>query len=75
GQALAAAKEMASMILEKGPLAVRFAKMVINQGSATDLEAGLALERLAQTVIFGTADHLEGINSFLEKRKPNYTGR
>lgn len=74
GQALAAAKEMAGLILEKGPLAVRFAKAVINWGSTSDLETGLVLERLAQTVLFGTSDHLEGINSFLEKRKPNYTG-
>ncbi|MCL6448000.1 MAG: enoyl-CoA hydratase/isomerase family protein [Armatimonadetes bacterium] len=74
GQALAAAKEMAATILEKGPLAVRIAKAVINWGSSTDLNAGLALERLAQAVLFGTKDHLEGINSFLEKRKPGYTG-
>lgn len=75
GQALQAAREMAEKVLAKGPLAVRLAKTVINYGSSTDLETGLLIEKLAQTILFGTEDRMEGINSFLEKRKPNYKGK
>ncbi|MFA7468448.1 MAG: enoyl-CoA hydratase-related protein [Desulfotomaculaceae bacterium] len=75
GEALGAAKEMARKILIKGPLAVRFAKSVINWGSSTSIETGLLLEKLSQSILFGTEDRMEGINSFLEKRTPNYKGK
>jgi enoyl-CoA hydratase len=75
GQALESAKEMAKKILKKGPLAVKFAKSVIDWGSSTNIQTGLFIEKLAQTILFGTEDHLEGINSFLEKRHPNFQGK
>lgn len=75
GQALQSAREMAGTILAKGPLAVRFAKMVINWGGSAGMETGLVIEKLAQTVLFGTEDRMEGINAFLEKRRPDYRGR
>ncbi|RKO65499.1 enoyl-CoA hydratase/isomerase family protein [Desulfofundulus salinus] len=75
GEAVRAAKEMAQKIMAKGPLAVRFAKAVINWGSNVSLESGLIMERLAQTILFGTEDHLEGLTAFLEKRRPVYKGR
>lgn len=70
-----AAREMADKIFKKGPLAVKFAKAVISGGLNTDLQSGLLIEKLAQTVLFGTEDHSEGINAFLEKRQPNYKGK
>lgn len=75
GEALNAAKAMARQILAKGPVAVRLAKMVINAGSGVHLEAGLMMERLAQTVLFGTDDRKEGLSAFLERRNPQYRGR
>lgn len=75
GEALRAAKEMAKKIMAKGPLAVRFAKAVLNWGNNTNLETGLIIERLAQTVLFGTEDHLEGLSAFIEKRRPVYKNR
>ncbi|SHJ35754.1 enoyl-CoA hydratase/isomerase family protein [Desulfofundulus thermosubterraneus] len=75
GEAVRAAKEMAQKIMAKGPLAVRFAKAVINWGSNVSLESGLIMERLAQTILFGTEDRLEGLTAFLEKRRPVYKGR
>lgn len=65
---------MAQEIATKSPVTLKVAKQVINQGATTDLATGLALERLGQSFIFGTHDHLEGINAFLEKRKPDFKG-
>lgn len=75
GKAVDAAKEMARKILNKGPLAVRIAKSVLDWGSNTSLDQGLILERLAQTILFATEDRIEGLSAFLEKRPPVYKGR
>lgn len=68
-------KEKANKILEKGPLAVRLAKVVINRGFNSDMETALMIEKLAQAVLFGSEDKNEGTQAFLEKRKPNFTGQ
>ena len=75
GQAVLAAREMAQKIMQKGPLAIRFAKTVIDLGGNTSLESGLMMEKMAQTVIFATDDRLEGLSAFLEKRPPVYKSR
>ena len=69
------AREMAGKILAKGPLAVKFAKTVINAGASVDLQTGLLIEKMGQTILFTTEDRLEGIDSFLEKRSPRYGGK
>lgn len=74
-QLLPEAFAMARKILSKGPWAVRLAKSAINVGMATDLHAGLAYERLALAVLFGTADKHEAITAFLAKRSPRFEGR
>jgi 2-(1,2-epoxy-1,2-dihydrophenyl)acetyl-CoA isomerase len=44
--------------------------------AATDsLEETLALEARLQTRLGQTADHLEAVEAFLEKRAPTFTGR
>jgi enoyl-CoA hydratase len=75
GQAVIAAKEMAQKIVKKGPLAIRFAKTVIDFGSNVNIESGLLMEKLAQTVLFATDDRIEGLTAFLEKRPPTYKNR
>jgi len=72
---LDAAKEMARKIISKGPLAVRLAKIVINQGMDLDLSNASLLERLAQAIIFGSEDRMEGLTAFLEKRSPKFGGK
>jgi enoyl-CoA hydratase len=69
------AEKMARQIAAKGPLAVRLAKLVIQTGFETDLQSGLVLERLAQTILFMTEDKIEGATAFLEKRKANFQGK
>jgi enoyl-CoA hydratase len=72
---LETATGMARKMIERGPLALRLAKVAINAGSDYGLPAGYLVELLAQTVIFATEDRLEGISAFLEKRDPRFTGR
>jgi enoyl-CoA hydratase len=64
----------AAAILEKGPLAVRLAKLAVQTGFETDQKTGLVIERLAQAVLFDTEDKREGTSAFLEKREPRFRG-
>lgn len=68
----ARAYAIAETIAQQGPLAVRAAKRALNGGAA--LEHGLALEWEAYQTIIPTADRLEGLAAFAEKRKPQYKG-
>ena len=57
------------------PKVFEILKEVVNQGSRTDLAAGLELERYAWSLAFATEDLDEGVEAFLEKREPDYEGR
>lgn len=72
---MAEAEAMAHTIMSKGPLAVQMAKLSIGLGCETDLNTGLMIERLAQTIAFSTQDRKEGTAAFLEKRPPSFQGR
>jgi len=74
-QLLDAAVELAKKIAKKGPLALRLAKVVMNAGAEAPLQAGLAMEKLAQSVLFTTEDKYEGTTAFLEKRAPVFKGK
>lgn len=69
------AREIASLIAKKPPIAVRLAKEVLLKAFDTSLESGLNLERKAFTVLAATQDRNEGIAAFTEKRKPNFKGQ
>ena len=69
-----AAEDMARQIMSKGPMAVNLAKISINLGLETDINTGLMIERLAQTIAFSTQDRKEGTAAFLEKRPANFKG-
>lgn len=71
---LATAKAYAEKILSRGPLAVRLAKLALNVSARAGLDAGLEVERLAQTILFESKDKQEGMTAFLEKRKPKFRG-
>ncbi len=72
---MSSAREMAKKVIAKGPLAVKLAKAAINSGANADLQTGLIIEKLAQTILFSTEDRLEGIDAFLEKRPAVYQGK
>lgn len=65
---------IAGGIVENGPVAIRMAKLAVNQGLDMDLEQGLKLEESLYAKIVPTKDRVEGLTAFQEKRKPIYTG-
>lgn len=50
-------------------------KRALNASLFNSLEEQLLVERNLQEKAGATHDHKEGVNAFLEKRKPNYTGK
>ncbi|MEW6412773.1 MAG: enoyl-CoA hydratase-related protein [Candidatus Zixiibacteriota bacterium] len=68
------AMAMAKTIASKAPIAVSLGKECINRGLDGTLTAGCDLEKANFGQICGTGDKNEGMEAFLEKRKPNFTG-
>ncbi|KPJ58815.1 MAG: crotonase [Deltaproteobacteria bacterium DG_8] len=69
------AKKLALKIAQKGPIALRLAKRVIDIGYNRELSEGCKLEMEAFVSCFNTSDRKEGMRAFLEKRKPIFTNR
>ena len=66
---------VASIILSRGPLAVRYAMEAIHLGLNMRLEEGLDYEATLFSVLCSSKDMKEGTRAFLEKRKPKFEGR
>lgn len=72
---LETARSMLGGVLEKGPMAIRLARMVVKQGAEADQKTGLMLETLAQSLLYTTQDKTEGAEAFIAKRPAEFTGR
>jgi len=68
------AKQLALQIAEMSPVAAMLAKEAINRSYETHLEEGLTLERKNFYLAFSSEDQKEGMQAFIEKRKPNFSG-
>jgi enoyl-CoA hydratase len=69
------ALKLADEIASRAPLAVRAAKRAINHSYESFLTDGLAEEKQIFYNLFGADDQKEGMKAFVEKRKPNWTGK
>lgn len=74
GQARAAADAIAAEIADRGPLAVREVKRLIDRSVEVEIDAGIAAEIDASERVFNSEDMLEGAHAFFEKRPPDYRG-
>jgi len=72
---LDAAVELAGVVAQRPPLAVRFAKQAVLAADETPLAAGLEQERRLFELAMATEDRVEGMTAFVEKRPPEFRGR
>jgi len=76
GEALAAAKRWAALILECSPLAVRASKQCVYAGlDEPTLQKAIGTMYPAQQRNRDSQDFIEGPKAFAEKRKPNWQNR
>ena len=75
GRAETVARELASALAARGPIALREAKRVLDAAFDHTLAAGLALELEASERVFSSDDLLEGSAAFFEKRDPDFEDR
>ncbi|MCB8840291.1 enoyl-CoA hydratase-related protein [Aurantimonas sp. VKM B-3413] len=74
-ETLERALHLARAIAKLPPLAARKIKEVVLAGADQSLDSALLTERQAFQLLFDTRDQKEGMAAFLEKRKPDFTGR
>jgi enoyl-CoA hydratase len=67
--------EFARRMAEKSPVALRMAKSAVRAAAEMPLAAGLAYETELFVTAFASDDKREGIDAFLGKRPPTFTGR
>ncbi|MFC0558346.1 enoyl-CoA hydratase/isomerase family protein [Halalkalibacter alkalisediminis] len=72
---LTEATNWAEKLAGKPSIAMQMLKKSINQGTSVDLKSGLDLEAACFGNAFASEDRKEGMQSFVDKRKPQFTGR
>ena len=75
GEWLERAMELAQRIARRPPIAVQLAKEAVLAADETGLTAGLEHERRLYELAMATEDRIEGMDAFLEKRRPQFKGR
>jgi enoyl-CoA hydratase len=74
GQALAAATALAERIAANAPLAVRETRAVVLEATGAPDEVGWQMSADAMARVMTSADLAEGLNAFIEKRPPRWSG-
>ncbi len=74
GGAVEAAVDLARRIARLPPLSVASIKEAITHGENASLETAMVMERKAFQLLFASADKTEGMQAFLDKRKPDFKG-
>lgn len=67
--------KLAGAIAARSPLTLRVAKEAVRASQRMGVEEGILYERDLFCLCFSSADKEEGVKAFLEKRKPEWTGR
>ena len=69
------ARELAAVLMENSSASLRATKQLLTDHARAELDAQIEAAVRENAAIRTTADFREGISSFLEKRKPVWTGR
>jgi enoyl-CoA hydratase len=67
--------EILQGLLGKGPIALRLGKEAVHKAMDLTLDQGIRLEEDLYTLLQTTQDRAEGVQAFLGKRKPEFTGQ
>jgi enoyl-CoA hydratase/carnithine racemase len=66
---------LAQVIARRPPIAAKLAKQAVLAADEMTLTAGLAHERRLYELAMATEDRVEGMQAFIEKRRPSFRGR
>lgn len=69
------ARELAALLMQNSPASLRATKKLLNDHARAELDAQIEAAIRENAAVRTTADFREGISSFLEKRKPVWTGK
>lgn len=64
--------KMTSSIMKNSLIAVKYSKQAIDEGMNNDIDTGIEIESKLFAKCFSHEDQKEGMNAFLESRKPNF---
>jgi methylglutaconyl-CoA hydratase len=69
------ARALAALLMENSPSSLRATKQLLTDHARAALDSQIDAAARENAAIRTTADFREGISSFLEKRKPVWTGK
>ena len=67
--------KLAKTITEKGPLAVKMTKQLVQRGQDMELDVACVMESQAFGLAFSTEDQSEGMAAFVEKRTAKFSAK
>jgi 2-(1,2-epoxy-1,2-dihydrophenyl)acetyl-CoA isomerase len=74
-QLMGTARELATKLAQGPSRAIGLTKRALNKSISSDLETVLEYESYLQEIAGATADHIEAVRAFFEKRKPLFKGK
>jgi methylglutaconyl-CoA hydratase len=72
---LTRARELATLLIENSPASLRYTKRLLSDAARTEMDTQIDSAVRENAAIRSTADFREGVSSFLEKRKPRWSGQ
>jgi len=72
---MARARELAALLMQNSPSSLRATKKLLSDHARAELDAQIEAAVRENAAVRTTSDFREGITSFLEKRKPVWTGK
>jgi len=69
------ARELATQLMENSPASLTYTKRLLSDHARVELDSQIEAAVRENAAIRATADFREGVTSFLEKRRPKWTGR
>lgn len=75
GEALVVARQIGQTIAGMAGVALRYIQEAVNRGMQTTLDEGLKIEADLFAKVFQTEDVREGVEAFINKRRPNFKHR